>query len=97
VSNIAILVAFRLIFGSWLYAQFIGMDCNFKMTRKNVSSDEKDPSLCNGFAYFVPEAPFKEYLREFQGEPQEVCLNIFTAHAFTNTVFSPAPASPMML
>jgi hypothetical protein len=29
----------------WLYALFLALDANFRMTRKNVMNDKSDPSL----------------------------------------------------
>ncbi|KAF6755232.1 hypothetical protein DFP72DRAFT_1067940 [Ephemerocybe angulata] len=49
----------------WLYSLFIGMDANFRLRRKNVSSEEFDPSLNAGSAYIVEETKFKGYLQEY--------------------------------
>ncbi|KAF8132456.1 hypothetical protein EV363DRAFT_1163307 [Boletus edulis] len=48
---------------SWLYALFVALDANFRLKRKAVSSDEVDPSLSNGWAYFVDEYAYKEHLK----------------------------------
>lgn len=52
------------------------MDANFRMKRKNVSSEEKDPSLSKGYAYFVDEKPYKEYLEVHKDARQEVCRHL---------------------
>lgn len=44
------------------------MDANFRLRRRNVSSEEKDPSYSNGWSYFVPEAAYKAHLKEFDGK-----------------------------
>lgn len=49
----------------WLYALFIAIDANFRLRRKNVSSDDVDPSLNAGRAYVVEEAAFREHLTAF--------------------------------
>ncbi|KAJ7736186.1 hypothetical protein DFH07DRAFT_966910 [Mycena maculata] len=36
----------------FLYALFLAMDANFRLKRKDVSSEEKDPGLCKGWAFF---------------------------------------------
>lgn len=60
---------------SWKYALFIAMDANFRMRRKKVSSELKDPSLSRGFAYFVDNVPYISHLLEYASEKQEVrCL-----------------------
>ena len=48
---------------SWLYALFVALDANFCLKRKAISSDEADPSLSSGWAYFVDECAYKEYLK----------------------------------
>ncbi|KAN0079965.1 hypothetical protein V8E55_009531 [Tylopilus felleus] len=48
---------------SWLYGLFIALDTNFRLKQKAVSSDEADPTLSNGWAYFVDECVYKEYLQ----------------------------------
>ncbi|KAJ2913229.1 hypothetical protein MD484_g7185, partial [Candolleomyces efflorescens] len=49
----------------WVHALFLAMDANFRLTRRNVSSDQKDPGLNHGYAYMVDETQFKEYLALF--------------------------------
>ncbi|KAJ7598527.1 hypothetical protein C8J56DRAFT_769409 [Mycena floridula] len=56
---------------SFLYALYIGMDANFKLKRKGVSSEAKDPSLSDGAAYFVAEKPYQEYLEKYKDIKQE--------------------------
>ncbi|KAG1719215.1 hypothetical protein EDB19DRAFT_1648528, partial [Suillus lakei] len=55
----------------WLYALFIAIDANFRLKRKSVSSDDHDPSLLAGSAYFVEEHQYKTYLAEHIAVPQE--------------------------
>ncbi|KAF8958754.1 hypothetical protein BDZ97DRAFT_1668023 [Flammula alnicola] len=49
----------------FLYTLFLGMDANFRLKRKMVSNNASDPSLSNGWAYFVHESEFKEFLNTF--------------------------------
>lgn len=49
----------------WLYALIVGIDANFRLKRKNVSSDSKDPGLCPGWAYFVEEKAYKAHLEKY--------------------------------
>jgi hypothetical protein len=55
-----------------LYTVFLAIDANFRLKRKNVSSDEADPALGNGWAYFVEEKDYKSYLATRLGDVQEV-------------------------
>ena len=41
------------------------MDANFRLKRKMISTDAADPSLSNGWAYFVEESEFKSFLDAF--------------------------------
>ncbi|KAG2051604.1 hypothetical protein BDR06DRAFT_1060927 [Suillus hirtellus] len=61
----------------WLYALFITIDVNFHLKCKAVSSDEVDPGLNTGWAYFVEETKYKEYLSVQAGEKQEhsICVS----------------------
>lgn len=61
---------------SWLYTQFLALDANFRMSRKGVSTKGKDPSLTNGYGYFVDNAAFEAHLNAHKAEQQEVYLNI---------------------
>ncbi|KAG2119820.1 uncharacterized protein F5147DRAFT_742104 [Suillus discolor] len=55
----------------WLYAIFVAIDANFRLKRRNVSSDETDPSLSEGWAYFVEENEYKAFLAQHLGDEQE--------------------------
>lgn len=57
---------------SWLYSLFLAIDANFCVKRRAVSSDETDPSLLQGWAYFVEENSYKSHLSDRAGETQEV-------------------------
>ncbi|KAG6907075.1 hypothetical protein DXG01_010683 [Tephrocybe rancida] len=59
----------------WLNALFIGIDGNFHLKRKDVSSDAADPDLGDGFAYFVKEKLYKEHLERHKDEvePKSNC------------------------
>ncbi|KAG2117623.1 hypothetical protein DEU56DRAFT_874102 [Suillus clintonianus] len=46
----------------WLYALFLAMDANFRLCRRNKSSEQADPSLSQGWAYFVEQSGFKDVL-----------------------------------
>ncbi|KAF6764603.1 hypothetical protein DFP72DRAFT_986468 [Ephemerocybe angulata] len=52
----------------WLYALFLAMDANFRLRRKDVSSDERDPGLNRGYAYLVLERAYKEFLKKYGGD-----------------------------
>ncbi|KAG2006690.1 hypothetical protein CC2G_014446 [Coprinopsis cinerea AmutBmut pab1-1] len=49
----------------YIYQLFLALDANFRLRRKDVSSDEKDPGLNKGYAYIVEENQFKAHLRQY--------------------------------
>lgn len=62
----------------WLYRLFIGIDANFRLKRKKVSSDLLDPSLNEGSSYMVRETTYKDHLATFDtlhADPSDHCNN----------------------
>ncbi|KAK6981627.1 CxC2 domain-containing protein [Favolaschia claudopus] len=66
--------------GSWrnapretrfIYALFFAMDANFRMKRKDVSSEADDPSLGDGIAFFGKVQEYMEHLDKNWGLEQE--------------------------
>jgi hypothetical protein len=57
---------------SWLYTLFLALDGNFRMSRKGVSSKERDPCLTEGHGYFVNDDELAAHLEAHKGKPQEV-------------------------
>ncbi|KAG1827661.1 hypothetical protein EV424DRAFT_1537239 [Suillus variegatus] len=56
---------------SWLYGLFVGIDTNFHLKCKIVSKDSMDPSLSNGWGYFVKETVYKAFLNSNSNINQE--------------------------
>ncbi|KAG1759433.1 hypothetical protein EDD22DRAFT_981037 [Suillus occidentalis] len=56
---------------SWLYGLFLVINANFCLKRCAVSSDETDPSLSRGWAYFVEEKSYKSYILDRAEDVQE--------------------------
>ncbi|KAG1762145.1 hypothetical protein EDD22DRAFT_979916 [Suillus occidentalis] len=46
----------------WLYGLFLAIDANFRLKRRLVSTDSKDPGLSRGWGYFVEEAKYKAHI-----------------------------------
>ncbi|KAJ7033004.1 hypothetical protein C8F04DRAFT_958270 [Mycena alexandri] len=55
----------------FLYALFLALDANFRMRRKKVSSEEKDPSLGDGWSFYCEIAPYYGYLAKNWKQKQE--------------------------
>ncbi|KAF6748329.1 hypothetical protein DFP72DRAFT_992237 [Ephemerocybe angulata] len=49
----------------FLYWLFVALDANFRLKRKNVSSDLLDPGMIQGFCYILEDSPFREYLLKY--------------------------------
>ncbi|KAJ8700507.1 hypothetical protein PTI98_003522 [Pleurotus ostreatus] len=47
---------------NWLHTLFIGIDANFRLKRKNVSSDVLDPGLSQGWSYFVEDKTYQAHV-----------------------------------
>ncbi|KAJ7447499.1 hypothetical protein B0H11DRAFT_2162118 [Mycena galericulata] len=54
-----------------LYALFLALDANFRMRRKKISSEEKDPSLGDGWSFYGKIAPYYDYLAKNWNHKQE--------------------------
>ena len=56
----------------WHHALFLTIDANFHLKYKKVSKNSINPSLSNGWAYFIEEANYKAYLEDQANFSQEV-------------------------
>ncbi|KAJ7262384.1 hypothetical protein C8J57DRAFT_1183875 [Mycena rebaudengoi] len=55
----------------FLYALYLAMDANFRLKRKDVSSEAKDPGLGPGWAFFCELKEYMEHVTENWNQPQE--------------------------
>lgn len=51
------------------------MDANFRLKRKDVSSEEADPGLGTGWSFFCDVTAYMAHLADNWDKPQEVHLN----------------------
>ncbi|KAG1800700.1 hypothetical protein EV424DRAFT_1474813 [Suillus variegatus] len=56
----------------FLYALFLAIDANFCLARHNVSSDIVDPGLNRGYAFFVEEHAYKDFIGSHEQVVQEL-------------------------
>jgi hypothetical protein len=56
----------------FLFALFLAMDANFRLKRKDVSSEEKDPGLGMGWAFYCEVKAYMKHVEENWGQVQEV-------------------------
>ncbi|KAK0467413.1 hypothetical protein IW261DRAFT_1553874 [Armillaria novae-zelandiae] len=63
---------------AWEDTLYVGMDANFRLERFNVLSEDKDPGLSKGLAYFVDTKMFHKHLKDFNNriiQPPSSCSN----------------------
>ncbi|KAK0460313.1 hypothetical protein IW261DRAFT_1587084 [Armillaria novae-zelandiae] len=63
---------------TWEDTLYVGMDANFRLERFNVSSEDKDPGLSKGLAYFADTEMFCKHLKDFDNQiiqPLSSCSN----------------------
>ncbi|KAA1479943.1 hypothetical protein DENSPDRAFT_743739, partial [Dentipellis sp. KUC8613] len=54
---------------AWIYALFLAIDANFKLKRKKRKKDNQE-ELAPGWAYFVHEKEYQEYLVDYLDQPE---------------------------
>ncbi|KAJ7938922.1 hypothetical protein B0H13DRAFT_1851094 [Mycena leptocephala] len=64
----------------FLYALFLALDANFRLKRKDVSSEEKDPGLGTGLAFFGDVKEYMEHLDKHWDQKQETQRSTCVAH-----------------
>ncbi|KAJ7219723.1 hypothetical protein B0H12DRAFT_1241465, partial [Mycena haematopus] len=55
----------------FLYGLFVGIDANFRLKRKDVSTEEKDPGLGNGWAFFCNVNKYMAHVKKHWKQKQE--------------------------
>ncbi|KAJ7900452.1 hypothetical protein B0H13DRAFT_1883534 [Mycena leptocephala] len=55
----------------FLYALFLAIDANFRLKRKDVSTEEKDPGLGRGWAFYGDVLKYMDHLAKHWDTPQE--------------------------
>jgi hypothetical protein len=56
----------------FLYALFVAIDANFRLKRKDVSTEEKDPGLGPGWAFFCEVKTYMAHVKKHWDQPQDV-------------------------
>lgn len=59
----------------WLYTLFLAIDANFRLRRKHISSEDKDPAISQGFGYFVKTGPYVRNL-PMKSKTYEVLIHL---------------------
>ncbi|KAF7371413.1 hypothetical protein MSAN_00778000 [Mycena sanguinolenta] len=56
---------------AFLYALFLALDANFRLRRKDVSTEDRDPGLGNGWAFYCEIAAYMSHVKRNWDQKQE--------------------------
>lgn len=48
-----------------MYTLFIAIDANFRLKRRVVSNNARDPALSSGPGYFVPDEDYRKHVLNY--------------------------------
>ncbi|KAF7308828.1 CxC2 domain-containing protein [Mycena kentingensis (nom. inval.)] len=71
-----------------LYIVYIAMDACFRLKRRLIGSDLRDPGLGTGFAYLVEWEPYRQYLKTITDQKEMSTCSGLAALDHANTKFS---------
>ena len=71
-------------FVRWKYCLILAIDANFHMKNKDRSANDM-PALGDGWAHFVPEAPYIEHVRKW-GHEEHVSFTSFKYCLFLSLI-----------
>ncbi|KAJ7782955.1 hypothetical protein B0H16DRAFT_1709789 [Mycena metata] len=72
----------------FLYILFLALDACFRLKRRLISSELRDPGLGTGWAYFVEQEPYRKYLLTTTNETEMSTCSGLAALDYANTKFS---------
>ncbi|KAJ7019263.1 hypothetical protein C8F04DRAFT_913208, partial [Mycena alexandri] len=73
---------------AFLYIVFLAIDACFRLKRRLVSSELKDPSLGPGWSYMVESSPYRAYLLSVTDQKEMSTCSGLAALDYANTKFS---------
>ena len=62
------LFALMTLFNRYIYTMILAIDANFRLKRRAVSSNERDPALGSGWGYFVSDEPYREHVLKYANQ-----------------------------
>jgi hypothetical protein len=72
----------------FLYALFLAIDACFRMKRRLVSSEKKDPGLGTGLGSFVEDVGFRKFILTVTGQKEMSSCTGLSALDHANSKFS---------
>ena len=62
---------------------FIAVDANFRLKRRAISNEARDPALGSGWGYFVEDSPYRQYLRSVTDQKEVRSSNLCRVRVLT--------------
>ncbi|KAJ7444081.1 hypothetical protein B0H11DRAFT_1747673 [Mycena galericulata] len=72
----------------FIYVLFLALDACFRLKRRMISSEMKDPGLGTGWAYVMENAPYRHFLRTVTDQKEMSTCSGLAALDYANTKFS---------
>ncbi|KAJ7024108.1 hypothetical protein C8F04DRAFT_969398 [Mycena alexandri] len=72
----------------FLYILFLALDACFRLKRRMISSEIKDPGLGTGWAYVLENAPYRHFLQTVTDQKEMSTCSGLAALDYANTKFS---------
>ncbi|KAJ7936119.1 hypothetical protein B0H13DRAFT_2226828 [Mycena leptocephala] len=72
----------------FIYVLFLALDACFRLKRRMVSSEAKDPGLGTGWAYVLENAPYRHFLMTVTDQKEMSTCSGLAALDYANTKFS---------
>ncbi|THV01339.1 hypothetical protein K435DRAFT_853897 [Dendrothele bispora CBS 962.96] len=73
---------------AFIYTMFLSFDACFRLKRKRISNWKKDPSLQDGWAYFVENGPYLDWCRRMEKQTEMCTCTGLAALDHANTKFN---------
>ncbi|KAK7041549.1 hypothetical protein VNI00_009136 [Paramarasmius palmivorus] len=72
----------------FLYHKFISLDACFRLKRRKISTEKKDPGLYTGMAYYVPQPAYQEWMKTVPEQKDTSSCNSLAAVQQANTKYN---------
>ncbi|KAJ3551391.1 hypothetical protein NM688_g4727 [Phlebia brevispora] len=72
----------------YIYNMLVAIDANFRLKRRAVSSNERDPALGSGWGYFVEDTRYREHVLRYATQEDISTCTGFAAISQANKKFS---------
>ncbi|KAI0083229.1 hypothetical protein BDY19DRAFT_998729 [Irpex rosettiformis] len=72
----------------FIYTMFVAIDANFRLKRRAISSEKRDPALSSGLGYFVQNTKYLDFIRDRADQKDISTCTGFAAMMQANTKWS---------